>query len=77
MSALVWILLMLAGFFILRPAVALAKLTRSRKLKIDPRSIPDDEVYGLTAFYAVVVYVLGWWFIEAIGLLSYLSKVLS
>lgn len=68
---------MLAGFFILRPALALAKMTRARKLKVDPNTIPDDQVYGLTAVYAVVVYVVGWWFIEVTGILAYLSKSLS
>ncbi len=77
MSALLWVLLMLAGLFILRPALSLAKMTRARKLKVDPRTIPDDQVYGLTAVYAVVVYVVGWWFIEVTGILAYLSKSLS
>jgi hypothetical protein len=68
---------MLAGFLILRPAVSLAKMTRARKLKVDPRTVPEDEVYGLTAVYAVIIYVVGWWFIEVTGILSYLTKSLS
>lgn len=77
MSALVFVLLMLAGFFILRPAEALARFTRARRLKVDPNSIPSDQIYGLTAFYAVVVYLVGWWFIGVTGILAYLSKSLS
>ena len=77
MSALVWVLLMLAGFFILRPALSLAKMTRAWKLKVNPRTIPEDDVYGLTAVYAVIVYVVGWWFIEVTGILAFLSKSLS
>ena len=74
---LIWVLVMLAGFLILRPAMALAKFTRARRLKIDPNSIPDDQVYGLTAFYAFVVYIVGWWFIDVTGILAYLSSSLS
>jgi hypothetical protein len=68
---------MLAGFFILRPASHLAKATRARKLKVAPSTISDDEVFGLTAIYAVLVYVIGWWFLEVTGLLAFLSKNLS
>lgn len=77
MSALVWVLLMGAGFFILRPASHLAKLTRSRKLKVEPSSIPDDEVFGLMVIYAVTIYIVGWWFIEVTGILAFLSRNLS
>jgi hypothetical protein len=68
---------MLAGFFIFRPAMSLAKMTRARKLKVDPHSIDDDEVWGLTAVYSVIVYIVGWWFIEVTGILAFLSKSLS
>jgi len=73
MSALVWVLLMLAGFFILRPASYLAKLTRGRKLKVDPSSISSDDVHGLMVVYAIVIYVVGWWFLEVTGLLALIS----
>lgn len=77
MSAVVWVFLMLVGFFILRPATVLAKFTKARKLKVAPESIPDDQVYLLTAIYAIVVYVAGWWILEVTGILAYLSKSLS
>ena len=73
MGALIVGIVVLIGIFVWNPATKLARATRARKLKIEANQVSSDEVFGLTLFYAVIVYVFGWWFLEVTGLLALIS----
>jgi hypothetical protein len=73
MGALFLGLLVLVGVFVWNPAEKLARSTRARKLKVEVNKVSDDDVFGLTLFYAVIIYFVGWWFLEVTGLLALIS----
>ena len=73
MGVLVVGIVVLFGVFVWMPASKLARSTRARKLKVELNSVSSDDVFGLTVFYAGVVYILGWWFLEVTGLLALIS----
>ena len=74
MEVLIIGVIFLFGIFFLKPAVYLARATRARKLKVEINLVSSDDVFGLTLFYAVIVYLFGWWFLEITGLLALISN---
>jgi hypothetical protein len=61
---------MLAGFLVLTPAQDFARHYIAWRKKVKPNEVPDDDTYGMTAVFAVVVYVFLWWFASATGILA-------
>ena len=73
MGALIVGIVVLFGVLVWSPAEKLARSTRARKLKVAVNQVSSDDVFRLTLFYAVIVYVVGWWFLEVTGLLALIS----
>jgi hypothetical protein len=73
MGALIVGIVVLFGVLVWSPAEKLARSTRARKLKVEVNQVSSDDVFRLTLFYAVIVYFVGWWFLEITGLLALIS----
>lgn len=70
MAFVAWALVMLAGYLVLIPAQDSARHYVAWRKKVKPSDVPDDDTYGMTAVFAVVIYIALWWFADATGILA-------